>query len=834
MKGIIMAGGEGARLRPLTCDRPKPLVPVANKPVMEYAIELLRLYGIKEIGVTLQYLPEAIVDYFGDGSSWDVNLYYFVEDSPLGTAGSVKNAEEFLDETFVVISGDALTDFNLAQAIDFHQQRRAAATLVLTTVDNPLEYGVVITGEQGRIIKFLEKPGWGEVFSDQVNTGIYVLEPEVLSLVPKGQMFDFSRDLFPELLRREEALFATVLEGYWCDIGNLEQYLEAHWAVLEGRVKAAPNAVYQGQGIWIGQGVQIHKTARLHGPVLVGDYCRISPGAEIGPYTVIGHNVQIEERASIKHSVVWEGCYLGPDSQVRGAVICQQVTMEKATSVFEGAVIGDQTRIERDVVVKPEVKVWPHKRLGRGTRQHTSLVWGTGSKKNLFGSQGIPGPFNREITPEVAAKLGAAYGSSMKPNQKVGVSYDGHQAIPMLKSAFLSGLLSTGVHGVELGVIPFSALRYGVGALRLEGGIHISLDPADPNRVWFRFVDGQGIIFSRNQERKLENIFVREDFRRVGMEEMGLTYPLSNVDEIYSNYVLDQVDRENIRNRGFKLVSGTTPEGPLVGLLSRVMNRLGVEHVSLMTGGFSMNTAISTQGVNQALRDLAQSVVEQQADIGVWFDPEGEKMILIDERGQVIDENLYLLLIASIIFQANPGAKVAMPVTVPQALEALADRFGGKVMRTKTRLSQLMEILAEPEFRRQQGDYPQIMMQFDALLGLLKIMDFMAGASHSLSALIDQIPRFYTDLQFTPCPWEAKGQIMRRLIEEHGKEKVELVDGIKIYQDQGWALVLPDADEPVYRVYSEGFSQEAAAELAAFYVGEIKKLVERQIKQPLS
>src|SRR5690606_19453200 len=160
-----MAGGEGSRLRPLTCDRPKPLVPVANKPVMEYAIELLRLYGIKDIGVTLQYLPQAIVDYFGDGSSWDVNLHYFVEDSPVGGAGSVKNAEEFLDEAFSVVSGDALTDVNLAQAIDCHQQRKAVATLVLTTVANPLEYGVVITGEQGRVVKFLEKPGWGEVFS---------------------------------------------------------------------------------------------------------------------------------------------------------------------------------------------------------------------------------------------------------------------------------------------------------------------------------------------------------------------------------------------------------------------------------------------------------------------------------------------------------------------------------------------------------------------------------------------------------------------------------------------------------------------------------------------
>ncbi|NLL17880.1 MAG: nucleotidyltransferase, partial [Clostridia bacterium] len=600
------------------------------------------------------------------------------------------------------------------------------------------------------------------------------------------------------------------------------------------RVKVAPSAVYQGQGIWIGQGVQIHKSARLQGPALLGDYCRIGPEAEIGPYTVLGHNVQVKERAGIEHSVVWDGCYLGSGSQVKGAVICQQVTMEKAAAVYEGAVIGDQTRIERDAVVKPEVKIWPHKRLGRGTCLHTSLVWGAGSKKNLFGSNGIPGPFNREITPEVAAKLGAAYGSSVKPNKKIGISYDGQQAIPMLKSAFLSGLLSTGVHGIDLGMIPFTALRYAVNALGLEGGVHINLDQEDLTKVWFRFINGQGTIFSRNEERKLENIFIREDFRRVGMEEMGLTYPLSNVDEIYSNYVLDQVDRMSLRERGFKVVAGTAPEGPLVGLLPRVLNRIGVEQVSLISGNFSLDTAISARGANRVLRELAETVVEQQADLGAWFDPEGEKIILVDERGQVIDENLYLLLIASIIFQANPGAKVAMPVTAPHALEALAEKFGGTVIRTKTRASQLMELLAEPGFRERQGEYPQILMQFDALLGMLKILEFMANGSYTLSALVGQIPRFYMDLQFTPCPWEAKGQVMRRLIEKHNNAKVELVDGIKIYEDQGWALVLPDADEPVYRVYSEGFSQEAAAELAAFYVDEIQKLVQSQVKQPLA
>lgn len=827
VKGIIMAGGEGSRLRPLTCDRPKPLVPVANKPVMEYAIELLRLYGIKDIGVTLQYLPDSIIDYFGDGSAWDVNLYYFVEDKPLGTAGSVKNAEDFLDETFVVVSGDALTDFNLAQAMDFHRSQGAVATLVLTTVPNPLEYGLVITNRDGRIVKFLEKPGWGEVFSDRVNTGIYVLEPEILSLIPERQMFDFSKDLFPELLRRKAPLYAVTLEGYWCDIGNLQQYVEAHRAVLAGTAKVVPPAVYQGNGLWIGKGVQIDERAVLEGPLLIGDYSRIGPGVRLGPYTVIGHNVQVKEGASVKRSVIWDGCYIGPGSELRGAVVGKGVVLESRVGVYEGAVVGDHSKLERGVVVKPEVKIWPHKRIGAGTIQYDSLVWGTGSRKNLFGSQGIPGPVNKDITPEVAAKLGAAYGSIINPNQKIGISCDGLKAAPMLKTAFLAGLLSTGVHGVDCGVLPFSLLRYAVDALGLAGGVHIMSDSRDSTKVWFRFVNEKGLLFSRQQERKLENAFAREDFRRVPPEAMGLTYPITHVAAMYSDYMLDQVDRQKIKERQFQLVVGAPVESALAGLLPNVLDRLGVKLAGFVAGSLAGDEA-ADRAVPEVLEKLAGEVVKNQADLGVWLDKEGEKLVLVDEKGQIVDAGLYLLFMASVIFQSNPGAAVAMPVTAPKAVECLAERFGGKVVWTKTNTAQLMETVAGEEFRRGQGEYPQLVLQFDAVGALLKLLDFLARGGQDLSSLVSPIPPYHMEVQHTPCPWEAKGQVMRRLIEEHRGQGVELLDGIKIHREQGWALILPDADEPLYRVYTESVSQEAAQELAAFYVDRIRQLVNTQ------
>src|SRR5271170_600377 len=229
-----MAGGEGTRLRPLTSNQPKPMLPMANRPMMEHVVGLLRQHGMTDVVVTVAFMANAIRTYFGDGSELGVRLAYATEETPLGTAGSVLNAREQLDETFVVISGDVLTDIDLSAVVDFHRQKGALATLALSSVENPLEFGIVIAREDGSIERFLEKPTWGQVFSDTINTGIYVLEPEVLDYVKPGISVDFSSEVFPALLEAGAPIFGYVTEGYWEDVGTLEAYLSAHLDVLEG------------------------------------------------------------------------------------------------------------------------------------------------------------------------------------------------------------------------------------------------------------------------------------------------------------------------------------------------------------------------------------------------------------------------------------------------------------------------------------------------------------------------------------------------------------------------------------------------------------------------
>ena len=439
-----MAGGSGSRLRPLTCDLPKPMVPVMGRPVITYSIELLKKYGIKDIGITLQYLPQAIQDYFRDGSEYGAKLHYFIEDTPLGTAGSVKNAEEFLDETFVVISGDALTDINIKKAVNFHREKGALVTLVLKRVKVPLEYGVVITGEDGSISRFVEKPNWSEVFSDTVNTGIYILEPEVLSFFKKGHKFDFSQDLFPMLLDRGEPMYGYITDEYWCDIGNVQTYLQAHYDMLSGRVKFPLTVKKIDENIWVGEKVDIDPTARLEGPCYIGDYTQLREGAHIGAYTVIGNHNYIGPHTSIKRSVLWDRNKLGRCVEIRGAAICSGTDLREMVSVYEGAVVGDGCMLKARVCVKPDVKIWPGKVIEHGACVQYNVLWGTRINRTIFGKNGVTGRLNADVDPRFIVRLGCAFGAGLKPNKRIGVSCDEINGSAMLKYGMVSGLLSAG------------------------------------------------------------------------------------------------------------------------------------------------------------------------------------------------------------------------------------------------------------------------------------------------------------------------------------------------------------------------------------------------------
>ncbi|MCB0082559.1 MAG: NDP-sugar synthase, partial [Caldilineaceae bacterium] len=386
MHAVVMAGGEGSRLRPLTVGRPKPMAPIVNKPVIGHAFDLLKSHEISDAVVTLRYLASVIQDFFQDGSSVGMNLAYAVEESPLGTAGSVKYGARHIDDTFLVISGDALTDFDLRKIVQFHKAKGAMATITLARVPDPLEYGVIVTDEEGHVLQFLEKPGWAEVISDTVNTGIYVLEPEVLDLIPDKTNYDFSKQLFPLMLQQQMPIYGCIADGYWCDVGTIEEYRRANADILNGRVEL-PNPIGEhiGGGVWVGEDVEISPSAQLFGPIYLGNHVKIKGDVFINGPSVIRDYTVVDNYTQIERSIVWRNCYIGESCDLRGVVISRQCSIKSHVVGMEGVVIGDNCGLGEGCVISPNVKLWPRKEIEPGAIVKESIIWGSQGRRGLFG-----------------------------------------------------------------------------------------------------------------------------------------------------------------------------------------------------------------------------------------------------------------------------------------------------------------------------------------------------------------------------------------------------------------------------------------------------------------
>ena len=811
MKAVIMAGGEGTRLRPLTCSKPKPMVTVANKPVIEHITELLKRNDIINMAATLQYMPDLISEYFGDGDAFGIKMRYYIEQKPLGTAGSVKNAEDFLDEPFLVISGDALTDIDLRKAIHFHRQNDAMATLILKRVDIPLEYGVVVTDQEGRIVRFLEKPCWGEVFSDTVNTGIYILSPEIFSYIKPDTVFDFSRDLFPILLKEKKRMFGYITEEYWCDIGDVCAYTQAHADILDGKVRVNIPGREFSKGIWIGEGTIIEEDASLSSPCIIGSQCHIRQGAQIGSYSVIGDHNIISENCGIKKSVIWKNSTLSRNVQLRGSVICDHVQMKQDVCAFEQSIVGEHSLIGERVVIKPAVKIWPDKYVEQCAQVDFNIVWGSKAGRQIFGNRGVSGEVNTDITPEFAAKLGASYGSISANKGGLGISCDDSDAAVMIKSAMVSGMLSSGVYVSDFKRQLLPAFRSAVRLYKLDGGIHISACPQNKQKIFIDFLDKTGSNINRNIERKIENVFARDDFHRCEGDCLKNVTEVQGFEEFYLKSILQGVQSDNLEYR----IALNSSSDCITGVIKNLLNEVGCTADSI---------SINLDGTDQ-MNDVAHfcsRVRNGKFDLGVSIEESCEKMMLVDDKGRLITEDMFIALISLILFRKIQGRTVVVPFSASQAVEQLAEEYQGRVIRTKNSQRDIMGKLLERDAKEDLLE--QFTLHFDSVAGLVRLLDYMSMNNISLSRLVDMLPEIHMHRQEVDCGWNAKGKVIRRLIQEHSGAKLETLEGVKVYQDKGWVLVLPDAEKPVCSVISEGVDAEFAEELTNIYVRKVREI----------
>lgn len=814
MRAVLMAGGSGTRLRPLTCDLPKPMVPIVNRPIAEHIINLLKRNGITEVIATLHYLPDIMRDYFQDGEDFGVQMTYAVEEEqPLGTSGCVKNIEELLEDTFLVISGDSLTDFDLQAAIAFHKAKKSKATLVLTRVPNPIEFGVVITDTHHRITRFLEKPATSEIFSDTVNTGTYILEPDVLQYLPPNEESDFSKDLFPLLLAAGEPLYGYVAEGYWCDVGHLDAYREAQYACLEKRLILDFAYPEQSTGLWVGHNTYIDPSARIERPVLIGQNCRIGPRVHIEAGTILGDNITVGADANLKRPIIANGVIIGEEAHLRGCIISRGTRVDRRAHILEGAVVGSLSSVGEEAQISPGVRVWPSKKIESGAILNINLIWGNMAQRNLFGQQGVSGLANIDITPEFAVKLGAAYGSTLKPGAMVTVSRDQRAISRMVSRSLIAGLMSTGVgvHNFESTAIPLA--RTIIPTQNVEGGIHVRLHPDRPDSILIEFFDRKGINISKAKEKKIEGVYFKEDLRRVAISEIGTMSYASQMLEAYSQSFERQLNVEAVRMSRAKVVIDYV-YAVSGAILPRLLAKFGCDAVVLNA---SLNqTAVSNESREGLLMQLGHVVEAVKANFGVQVSANGEQLILVDEGGLPIRGETLTALMVDMMLTAYPRNKIVMPVQVSSAVEQIARRHDAQVIRTKANPTALMQACQANQGVVLGGSgetgfiFPQLHPGFDAMFCIAKMIEMLTVQERSLEQVRAELPRIWYKSYTMRCPWTVKGALMRHLVETHPAEELELIDGVKIInrQNDNWVLILPDAEEPIVHLYANSEERE--------------------------
>lgn len=822
-----MAGGFGTRLKPLTCNIPKPMVPVVNRPMMEHVVRLLKRHSVKNIVTLLFHQPEIIKNYFGNGNKFGVELLYQHNTEDFGTAGSVRMAQQYLKERFVVISGDLITDTDLSAAIAFHKEKKAMATIILTRVKNPLEYGIVMTNKQAEITRFLEKPAWGQVFSDTINTGQYIFEPEVLDFIPEQKTFDFSKDLFPILLKKQLGLFGYISERYWKDVGNLKEYQQAHFDCLDNRVQIKVPGTRKGK-VHVGEHCKFGKNVILNEPVIIGDRCTIGTNVFI-QNSVIGDDCRIDDESYIVNSVIWNKVMIEKQVTLDNDVIASNTQLKEKAYIAENSFVSENCVIGKNSILRPNVKVWPNKLVDDGAVLTSSLVWGDRWLKELFTDARITGLSNTEITPEFGAKLGAAFGALLGPDTYTIIGRDAAESSRMISRAMASGFMAAGVNVHDLRNVPIPIMRYQLRSSMERAGVYVRKSPFDQKLTDILYFDDDGRDLPVSKTKAIERLFFREDFYRASYDHIGkIDYPVRQA-ESYSEDFLAHLDISAIEAAHFKVVIDYSNGGAST-ILPKLFGSLGCEIISLNAYLDSKKLSRNEEEFYHSLKQLSNIVTSLKADIGFLIDAGAEKIYVVDEKGRFIDSDRLLVLITNILINANHPEKLAVPVTASSQIEQLAEPRDIQVFRTANDHRSLVEMYFKNRIKfagDTKGGYifTQFQFAYDGMYAMSKILELMGRTKTRIGELHDKLPQLALKKINVPCAWERKGFVMRNLMEYTEKMERQLIDGIKLFHDDSWVLIMPDRSRPLFHINAEARKSKIANALVQEYASKINQWV---------
>lgn len=833
MKAVIMAGGFGTRLRPLTINVPKPMVPVANRPIMGHVVSLLARHNITDITAVLYFQAEQIKNYFGNGSSYGVNMKYSKPTEDFGTAGAVRIAMGDTDEPVLVISGDLITDFDLSQAIEWHQSKKSETTIFLTRHENPLAYGIVITDDNSRIVRFLEKPSWGEAFSDTINTGIYILEPDIIKLIPRHANFDFSQNLFPKMLADKRKLFGLITEGYWRDVGNVDEYRQVHFDFFEKKLRLALDGTETRMGdavVHAGIESVIEKDVICTGNVVLGNRVVVKEGSRL-ENCVIGDNTIVEPSCNIKKSIIWSDTIIGRETTMNEAIVGSRTRLGRNVALIDDSIIADECTIGEFATIKANCKIWPGKTVDDGSVVSSSLVWGEKWNRELFTDAKITGLALTEVTPEMVVKIGSAFGAFLGQGQSVVTSRDASDLSRLLKRGLLSGLLAAGVNAADLEMMPLPVVRYKLQKGGFSAGIYLRHNPLDYRLIDLIFLDGVGLDMSFTRLKKVERLYVGEDYARASLEQIGRLSTPQYVLEDYQREFMSHIKADLMRESGFKVVIDHS-NGVSSQIFPTIFSELGITAIELNASlrQHRPGTGISDIKGIQELSSAAQvsSIVKSlKADLGFIVNTAAEKLAVIDERGDPLDDQLTLLIVTDLFLKLNKVKTIAVPVNASMGVDKIAERYSVEVVRVPSSHLAMMEVSRSGKAGFVGGTkggfiFPGFQHCSDAIISAVKIMEMLAETKVRLGEIRHNYETYKFQTTSVPCPWTRRGTVLRKLISDTKDKERELIDGVRIFENSGWVLISPDRNKASFNITAEAASEEKAGRLIELY----KKAVE--------
>ncbi|MGD8353607.1 MAG: hypothetical protein PVJ01_05520, partial [Pseudomonadota bacterium] len=628
---------------------------------------------------------------------------------------------------------------------------------------------------------------------------------------------DFSRDIFPGLLEDGRPPGAYVAQGYWKDVGNTVEYLQLHREISAGMVTLdmpGEKRIFDGATLYLGKDAEISEDARLSGTVVLGDGVKVAEGCRIRD-SYIGSDTELNTNVRMRSTVIWDSVRIGRGCFVAGSVLGSRTQVRIRANIEEGSIVSEDCLIGRGSIVRAGVRIWPEKVVEDGAVLSNDFIWGSRWRGTLFTGGIISGLANREITPEFAARLGAAFGAIFPEYSTVSLSRGIHRSSRMIAEAIASGVLSVGVGVHEAMVLPIPVARHQIKAEGDEGGMHVRRAPSDPEIIEIRLFGEDGRELSPSQRDEIDRLFFRMDFRRASIEESGSIFAPDYGWESYEKAFLKNLDLGVLTESGTRVIVDYS-FGTTLKVLPALLGKTRAEVVSLNSHMDEEKVIRTTEQFDKAVRQISEYVKGLDAGFGTIMSTSGETLFMVDEKGRWIDGGKMLQVLALLAFITKPGCTVAVPANASGNLERLAEKYEGNVLRTPINTSAILDAAVSSRSYMAgnvEGGvaFLEFHPSFDAMFCLVKTMEMMARSGVKLGDLLDSLPTAYLEHSIVPCSWEAKGHVMRSLIRELGEDN-KGIEGVRLVDPDGWILIYPSSNHACFHVYGESADPEIVSE----------------------